>query len=169
VQNELRKVGDMQIDVLEPMDLRMAPMGTDARMPDLSGREKGRPGGSQQTFILTTVAVLLVVAGCSRTGSTSAITHPLDGEWLITSLNGKPLASGSEATVVYHGECGCTSFDTHGNQRLASVIDSSNVKPLFDQYRGGPLAPGVDEVTLSQGSLELRLKRSGPVRQRHTH
>jgi hypothetical protein len=113
--------------------------------------------------------VLLSSAGCSRSAPHVAVTHPLDGEWRVTSLNGKPLPAEVEVAVVYHGECGCTSVDTHGNEGLASAIDSSKLKPLFDQYRGGASSSSVDEVNLSQGSFEVILKRIGPVQQRHVH
>jgi hypothetical protein len=125
--------------------------------------------GVQRVFSLTIITVLLSSAGCGETASTRKATHPLDGEWLVTSLNGKPLPADAEVTVVYHGECGCTSVDTHQNKELASVIDSSKVKPLFDQYRGDASSSGVDEVKLYQGSFEVQLKRIGPVRQRHAH
>ena len=80
---------------------------------------------------LTIIIVLLLLssAGCGGTTSTGKVTHPLDGEWLVTSLNGKPLSADAEVTVVYHGECGCTEVDTHQNKELASAIDSSKVKP----------------------------------------
>jgi hypothetical protein len=113
--------------------------------------------------------MLLSSAGCSGAASTDKVTHPCDGEWLVTSLNGKPLPANAKVTVVYHGECGCTSIDTHQNKELAIAINSSKVKPLFDQYRGGTSSSGVDEVKLSQGSFEVQLKRIGPVRQRHAH
>ena len=125
--------------------------------------------GVQRVFSLTIIIVLLSSAGCGGTASTGKVTHPLDGEWLVTSLDGKPLPADVEVTVVYHGECGCTSVDTHQNKELASAIDSSKVKPLFDQYRGGALSSGIDEVRLSLGSFEVQLKRIGPVRQRHSH
>jgi hypothetical protein len=113
--------------------------------------------------------VLVSGAGCSRTTSRVAVTHPLDGEWLVTSLNDKPLPADAEVTVVYHGECGCTSVDAHGNEELASAIDSSRLKPLFDQYQGDASSSSVNEVKLSQGSFEVQLKGIGPVRQRHVH
>ena len=125
--------------------------------------------GVQRVFSLTIIIVLLSSAGCGGTASTGKVTHPLDGEWLVTSLNGKRLPADAEVTVVYHGECGCTSVDTHQNKELASAIDSSKMMPLFDQYRGGTSSSGVDEVKLSQGSFEVQLKRIGPVRQRHAH
>jgi hypothetical protein len=123
----------------------------------------------QRVFSLTIIIVLQSSAGCGGTAPTSKATHPLDGEWLVTSLNGKPLPADARVTVVYHGECGCTSVDTHQNKELASAIDSSKMMPLFDQYRGGTSSSGVDEVKLSQGSFEVQLKRIGPVRRRHAH
>ena len=123
----------------------------------------------QRVFSLTIIIVLLSSTGCGGNASTGKATHPLDGEWLVTSLDGKPLPADAKVIVVYHGECGCTEVDTHQNKELASAIDSSKVKPLFDQYRGGTSSSGVDEVKLSQGSFEVQLKRIGPVRQRHAH
>ena len=123
----------------------------------------------QRVFSLTIIIVLLSSAGCGGTASTGKVTHPLDGEWLVTSLDGKPLPADAKVIVVYHGECGCTEVDTHQNKELASAIDSSKVKPLFDQYRGSTSSSGVDEVKLSQGSFEVQLKRIGPVQQRHAH
>jgi hypothetical protein len=125
--------------------------------------------GARRVFSLAVLCVLVSCAGCRRTASGVAVTHPFDGEWRVTSLNGKPLPADAEVTVVYHGECGCTSVDTHGSEELASAIDSSKLKPLFDQYQGGASSGDADEVKLFQGSFEVQLKRIGPVRQRHVH
>jgi len=97
--------------------------------------------GVQRVLSLTIIIVLLLLssAGCGGTASTGKVTHPLDGEWLVTSLNGKRLPADAEVTVVYHGECGCTSVDTHQNKELASAIDSSNWRSrnhLFRRRRG---------------------------------
>ncbi len=123
----------------------------------------------ERPVYLMSVVILLSGAGCGKTASPAATTHPLDGEWLVTHLGTRPIPDGAEVTVVYQGACGCTSVDTHGDKSLGAVLNSSSVKELFDQYRGHSSANRIDEVKLSHGDLEVRLKRIGPVRQRHIH
>ena len=129
-----------------------------------AGPPAGRRPGAALAFLLG----VLSAAGCGRAPPTAPALRPLDGEWQVTSLNGEPLAAGAEVTVTYHGECGCTEVNAHGNEALATALDSNKLKPLFDQYRGAP-PPSRAEVRLAEGSFEVRLRRTGPVRQRHGH
>jgi hypothetical protein len=118
--------------------------------------------------VCTTSAIFVVVVlgGCGTTPVTSppppVVNSAVVGKWAVTSIDGKPVPSGTEINLVYHSD-GKVSVETTGDATGVPKMDREELKQALDQI-AAPRANVLHKLDITVGATKFQLSWNGGER-----
>jgi hypothetical protein len=108
-------------------------------------------------------SLLLMIAGCGRPSTPAPASQPATagksvvGQWVVTSLDGKPIPGGTTITVDYKAD-GKLVVERTGQDASAVALDEAKLKTAMDATNQFP-GMVLDDLKLSMEGFRVELKR----------
>lgn len=120
------------------------------------------------TRVLTTLAALVVasLSGCKAPVApppAPLVNSVVAGKWLVSSIDGKPVASGTEIHVEYQ-QNGSVSVEVKGDAASVPSLDEKELKRALDGV-APPQGGLLDDFEITAGGTKIKLKWNGDKRE----